>query len=28
MATFNFELVTPERLLISGEADAVLVPGM
>lgn len=28
MATFNFELVTPERLLISGEADEVLVPGM
>lgn len=28
MATFNFELVTPERLLVSGEADEVLVPGM
>lgn len=27
-ATFNFELVTPERLLISGEAEAVRVPGM
>ena len=26
-ATFNFELVTPERLLISGEAEQVVVPG-
>lgn len=27
-ATFNFELVTPERLLVSGDAEEVLVPGM
>lgn len=27
-ATFNFELVTPERLLVAGEAEEVLVPGM
>ena len=26
-ATFNFELLTPERLLISGEAEQVVVPG-
>jgi F-type H+-transporting ATPase subunit epsilon len=26
-ATFNFELVTPERLLLSGEAEQVVVPG-
>ncbi len=26
-ATFNFELVTPERLLLSGAAEQVLVPG-
>ena len=26
-ATFNFELVTPERLLISGEAEQVVIPG-
>ena len=26
-ATFNFELVTPERLIFSGEAIQVLVPG-
>ncbi len=24
---FNFELVTPERLLLSGEAEQVVVPG-
>jgi F-type H+-transporting ATPase subunit epsilon len=27
-ATFNFELVTPERLVFSGEAQQVVVPGM
>jgi len=27
MAAFNFELVTPERLLLSGEAEQVVVPG-
>lgn len=27
MATFAFELVSPERLLFSGEVDAVVVPG-
>jgi F-type H+-transporting ATPase subunit epsilon len=27
MATFNFELVTPERLLLAGEAEQVVVPG-
>ncbi len=27
MATFNFELVTPERLLLSGAAEQVVVPG-
>jgi len=26
-ATFNFELVTPERVLMSGEAEQVVVPG-
>ena len=26
-ATFNFELVTPERLIFSGEATQVVVPG-
>ncbi|MDP1879059.1 MAG: ATP synthase F1 subunit epsilon, partial [Actinomycetota bacterium] len=26
-ATFNFELVTPERLVFSGEATQVVVPG-
>lgn len=26
-ATFNFELVTPERLLMSGAAEQVVVPG-
>jgi F-type H+-transporting ATPase subunit epsilon len=26
-ATFNFELVTPERLLLSGAAEQVVVPG-
>jgi len=26
-ATFNFELVTPERLVLSGEASQVVVPG-
>src|SRR5262245_17738850 len=26
-ATFTFELVTPERLLLSGEAEQVVVPG-
>lgn len=28
MATFAFELVSPERLLISEQADAVKVPGL
>ncbi len=27
MATFHFELVAPERVLYSGEVDAVLLPG-
>ena len=27
MATFPFELVAPERVLFSGEVDAVLLPG-
>ncbi len=27
MATFNFELVSPERLLFSGEVEQVVVPG-
>lgn len=26
--TFKFELVSPERILISGEAEQVIVPGM
>lgn len=26
-ATFNFELVTPERVLLSGEVEQVVVPG-
>ncbi len=26
-ATFNFDLVTPERLLLSGAAEQVVVPG-
>ena len=26
MATFNFELVSPERLLMSGEADTAVLP--
>jgi F-type H+-transporting ATPase subunit epsilon len=26
-AAFNFELVTPERLLLAGEAEQVVVPG-
>ena len=26
--TFNFELVSPERVLVSGEANEVIVPGM
>ncbi len=26
-ATFNFELVTPERLLLAGDAEQVVVPG-
>jgi F-type H+-transporting ATPase subunit epsilon len=28
MATFAFELVSPERLLFSGQVDQVVVPGM
>ncbi len=28
MASFAFELVSPERLLISGQADEVTVPGV
>ncbi|MCI4678531.1 F0F1 ATP synthase subunit epsilon [Rhodoblastus acidophilus] len=28
MATFHFELVSPEKLLFSGEVEAVLVPGL
>jgi F-type H+-transporting ATPase subunit epsilon len=27
MATFHFELVSPDKVLFSGEAQAVLVPG-
>ncbi|MBB4197053.1 F0F1 ATP synthase subunit epsilon [Rhodoblastus sphagnicola] len=27
MATFHFELVSPEKLLYSGEVEAVVVPG-
>ena len=27
MATLTFELVSPERILFSGEVDAVIVPG-
>ena len=27
VATFNFELVTPERVLLSGAAEQVVVPG-
>ena len=27
MATFHFELVSPEQLLFSGEVEAVVVPG-
>ena len=27
-STFQFELVSPERLLMSGEADTVVLPGM
>ena len=26
MATFNFELVSPERVLFSGDVDAVVLP--
>jgi F-type H+-transporting ATPase subunit epsilon len=28
MATFHFELVSPEKLLYSGEVEAVVVPGV
>lgn len=28
MAAFNFELVSPEKLLFSGEVEAVSVPGL
>lgn len=28
MATFNFELVSPEKLLYSGAVDAVIAPGI
>lgn len=28
MATFAFELVSPERLLFTGQVDQVIVPGM
>jgi F-type H+-transporting ATPase subunit epsilon len=28
MATFHFELVSPEKLLYSGEVEAVVVPGL
>jgi len=28
MATFHFELVSPEKLLFSGEVEAVVVPGI
>ena len=27
MATFNFELVSPERLLFAGDVESVIVPG-
>jgi F-type H+-transporting ATPase subunit epsilon len=27
MATFHFELVSPEKLIFSGDVDAVVVPG-
>ena len=27
MATFHFELLAPERVLYSGEVDAVMLPG-
>src|SRR5829696_6385548 len=27
MATFSFELVSPERILFSGDVDAVILPG-
>lgn len=27
MATFKFELVSPERILMSGDAEQVLIPG-
>ena len=27
MATFHFELVSPDKLMFSGEAESVLVPG-
>ena len=27
MAVFHFELVSPERLLFSGDVEAVVVPG-
>jgi F-type H+-transporting ATPase subunit epsilon len=28
MATFHFELVSPEKLLFSGDVEAVVVPGL
>ena len=28
MATLSFELVTPERVALSGQASAVVVPGL
>ena len=28
MATFHFELVSPEKLMFSGEVEAVVVPGI
>jgi ATP synthase F1 epsilon subunit len=28
MATFHFELVSPEKLLFSGDVEAVVVPGV
>jgi F-type H+-transporting ATPase subunit epsilon len=28
MATFHFELVSPEKILFSGEVEAVVVPGI
>ena len=27
MAAFNFELVSPEKLLFSGDVESVVVPG-